>query len=481
MKKPLIVLIAIIVILCSILPTSASVAFAITDVYSDVLDDLQVDNNFNVDDYPVNQTEFSLQLIQLAESNANELLAYVYQPSVGKFGVLAKKIRISLSEDNSSYQDFNLTYLTNHGQFYKYKVDGYITDYTSTVMRTYNVVQLMRSADERCGDILVDENNNKISYVPYPVGWTFYATTNADGKTIYGKEKNKTITVTDKYCGQLLFENAGNSLTAGLLGSVEYGMLHFIAFNADITIDELYQADVSYTIEVYEDYLNQVLGITQTEYKDKIISSNRLTKTLHYDSEGMYQGDFLSHKYTWKEIMSRKDFVNNVCTQSFAFYNASLTEKGSDEISDKEWVLILGATEITNISRSTGLGNYESRYTRSCLTDETILRLEGKSQGKLFNLGVVDNYQTGDGVPDNIEEYGVNEEWWKNLLDEMEEWLKIFVIIVGIVLFIALAVFVAPAIWKIIKFVAKIIFAPFRWLFGSHSSERKNSYKYKRR
>lgn len=463
----------VIIIICALtlFPTSSGVAFAATSVYSDVLEDLQKDESFDKNDYPINQTDYSLELIQIAESSTGELLAYVYQPSAGAKGILTKKIRIKYP-NSDTYNDYDLTLLSKNGVFYKYKVDGYVTDYDSATERVYEVVQIMRSASADLGDKVLDENNNTITYVPYPVGWTFYAKATSDGNVIYGKEKDKSITVTDKYCGQLLFENAGNSFTAGLLGSVEYGMLHFIAFNADITIDELYQADVSYTIDVYEDYLNKVMGVIQTEYKDKVISSERLSKTLSYETVGTYQGDFLSHKYTWKEIMSCEDFINNVCTQSSAFFNSSLTEKGSEEISDKAWVLVLGATGITNISRSTGVGNYESRYTRSCLTDETILRLEGKSNGVLFNLGVVDNYQTGDGIPDNKEDYGVNEKWWKEWWEDMQEWFRYIFIFLASVILVVLIVILAPPIAKLLKFIFKIITAPFRWLFGSKKKRR---------
>ncbi len=444
--------------------TSRNIAYADTGVYSYVLDDLSKDENFDKNNYFVNQTDYSLSIIQVAESNDKSLLVYVYQPSAGKYDIVAKKIRMSI-DGGTRYSDYDLTLLSRNTCFYKYKVDNYVADYTSTTVRTYKTTALFREAKEELGDTVVDKNNNTISYVSYSCPWTFYTTVNSDGKTIFGKEKDKTITVTDKYCGQLLFENAGNDLTAGLLGSVEYGMLHFIAFNADITIDELYKADVAYTINVYEDYLNQVLGVTKSNYKDKVISETRYNKTLNCETEGMYQGDFLSHKYTWKEIMSREDFVNNVCTASSAFFDAKLTEKGSEEINDKQWVLVLCSTTITQISRSTGVGNYESRYTRSCLTDETILRLEGKTQGEVFNLGVVDNYQTGDGVPDNEEKYAVNWDYIGQWFEQFEEWFKIIGIILAGVLLVVLCIFFFPHIFKFVKLIFRIITAPFRLMF----------------
>ncbi len=492
MRKFLPVTVILCLIAVFLIPTSAGVAFA-DSVYSDALEDLQVDKNFNIDDYPISQTDFSLKLIQLAESKANELLAYVYQPSAGKFGVLAKKIRIFVSD---SYQDFNLTYLTNHGQFYKYKVDGYVTDVTSTVCREYSVVQLMRSADERCGDKLVDENNNKISFIPYPVGYKFSVTTK-DNVVYYGKSKSDYSVVTDKYCGQLQFNNPINKLY-WLTGASGAGMLHFIAFNGvgiinedgssrEIQIEELQEADVAYTLvchEMLESYQAEVL---QGGIYNKDISEERITKTLDATTSDSYQAGIFAHEYSWKEIMTVEDFINDVVDNDSSFFNSKLAPASVDEIRDKQFVLILCVTEITHLHTSGDSGAplhipFETtKDTRYYVNDETILRLQFETQGKVYNLGTVDNYQTGDGVPDNTEDYGFNDEWWKNLLAEIEEWIKIFAIIVGVVILVVLAVFVAPFIWKIIKFIAKIIVAPFKFLFGGRSKRRSGSSKYKKR
>ena len=130
-------------------------------------------------------------------------------------------------------------------------------------------------------------------------------------------------------------------------------------------------------------------------------------------------------------------------------------------------------TEIrhTNVSTPSGSHVTDSRY---YINDETILRLQGKTNGELFNLGVVDNYQTGDGLPDNNEEYGINEEWWKNLWEEAQEWLRILLIVLGCILLVIVLILFGPLIFKIIKFVFKIIFAPFRWLFGRSSARKYN-------
>ena len=47
-----------------------------SNVYSTVIDDLTKDENFNVADYPSNASDYSLQVITIAESSNKELFVY---------------------------------------------------------------------------------------------------------------------------------------------------------------------------------------------------------------------------------------------------------------------------------------------------------------------------------------------------------------------------------------------------------------------
>ena len=469
--KKLAVLIVIFVLLLSLIPTG-SVAFADTRVYSDVLDDLQADENFNLDDYPVNQTDFSLTLMQLAEGNDNSLLAYVYQPSAGRFDMLAKKIRMRIGESSDVF-DYNLTLLSRNGVFYKYKVENYIADYSSSVRRIYNVIALFRKASVDYGDTLIDEHNNTVDYVSYPVGWTFTAVNN-ENEIYYGKDKLDIIEVTDKYCGQLKFENDYFSdFLYSLCGVVyNYSMLHFIAFNTDKPIDTLQVADISYTLNTQ--YKTVMYSLYGTDVQEETSSSYVPLLSLSASESETFQGGIFGHQYTWHQIMSKYDFVNNVVSNSSAFFDSGLTESGASDLDGKRWVLCFLLTEIeTTTSSSNGITI--NTFNTSYVTDETILRLQFLTDGKPYNLGVVDNYQHGDGVQDNYEKYGFNEEWWNNFWEELQEWLKIILIILGVIVLCVLLYFLYP----VLKVISKIILAPFKWIFGR--SSKKQKYKGKKR
>lgn len=50
--------------------------FAYTSNYTSVLTDLQKDSNFNVDNYPYKADDYSIQVIQIAESVNGELFVW---------------------------------------------------------------------------------------------------------------------------------------------------------------------------------------------------------------------------------------------------------------------------------------------------------------------------------------------------------------------------------------------------------------------
>lgn len=477
MKKLYIVLLCIIVVCFSVVSTSSGVAFASTSVYSDVIEDLQVDENFNIDDYPINQTDFSLSLIQVAEGNDNSLLVYVYQPSAGKNDVLAKKIRMSV-DDGQSFHDYDLTLLSRNSVFFKYKVDNYIADSSSSIKRTYQIIELLRLADIALGDKVLDENNNTITYIQYPVGWTFTVARN-DDKLFYGKTKSDYSVVTNKYCGQLLFNNPSNRLTQYCYG-VTYGMLHFIAFDGiglvnqngqqvTVEIEKMQEADIDYTLVHYEkDYCVHAFGVEDGANYERE-TSERISKTLNAEVSDSYKAGLFAHTYSWNEIMPMADFLA-MAENDEPFFSSSLTEVARSEFSDMQYVLILGVTEIrhTNVTIENGMGYHEtdSRY---YVNDETILRLQFETNGKVYSLGTVDNYQHGDGIPDNVENYGFNEEWWSNWWAELQQWLMLILLVLGLVLIGVALYFLIPFIKKVFK----VVFAPFRWLFGSKSRRKR--------
>ena len=79
--------------------------------YSNAIDDLQKDKNFNVWDYPAVPNDYKLEVIQIAESKAGELFIYVYQPSGAVADLRATCVNMALSEDVNGTDFYNLKYV----------------------------------------------------------------------------------------------------------------------------------------------------------------------------------------------------------------------------------------------------------------------------------------------------------------------------------------------------------------------------------
>ena len=103
------------------------IAYAVENVASsNVLDDLSSDKTFSAENYPSNQSDYSLQIITIAESKDKELLLYVYQPATRQ-NFRANYISMSTTLNNSINPNiYSLTYCNHSGTLYKYKVNDFV-------------------------------------------------------------------------------------------------------------------------------------------------------------------------------------------------------------------------------------------------------------------------------------------------------------------------------------------------------------------
>ena len=95
--KNTVYLMGVIVLLLTMIFSFVTVGSANADsavTYSDALSDLKKADNFDVGLYPLNAKDYSLKVIQVAESSANELFVYVYQPCARSKELTATSINI---------------------------------------------------------------------------------------------------------------------------------------------------------------------------------------------------------------------------------------------------------------------------------------------------------------------------------------------------------------------------------------------------
>ena len=162
---------------------------------SGVLEDLSKDVSFNTENYPSNAKDYSLSVMQLAESTDKELFIYVYQPSGDK--VRASSINISTTiNDEISFFNYPLELLNFEGTLFKYKVANF--EIKKDPVRYYAISSIYRPFDEGIGD--KRSGNNTINEVNYAVNRQ-YCFGEINGKPYINCIDIETIVVTDKFVG----------------------------------------------------------------------------------------------------------------------------------------------------------------------------------------------------------------------------------------------------------------------------------------
>ncbi len=326
--------------------------------YTAVLDDLQTDATFRAEDYPADAADSSLNVIQIAESINGELFVYVYSPS----GRAATSLNIT-QERETVAENRLLAPINMTGVFGKYRVTGIKLRADQT--RYNEIVSIFRAWDGDVDD--KPEGENTVSEVSYEVSKRYIATTDADGHVTYDCEKFGVITVTDKFVGFLRYKNGLGNWTDA----------HFVAFDTDLSIENLYAADISYIIQR-----------ESNADVDKFYPARKESKTVTAEQTGGNDPFLFHKKYTWKRIGKAEELARN----------EDLSAAAKKQLESKEWVLYFLETDYSKWqSISTGVMLFD----RQNVNEVTILQLRYETAGTVYNLGVVDNKQTGSGKPVN--------------------------------------------------------------------------------
>ena len=416
-------------------------AFAYAEVrYTGALEDLRKAENFDPSYYPTKEGDYTVSLIQIAESKDNELFVYTYQPASDE-RITASSINISrTSELNVTPQNYYLTLLSREGVFCKYVVKDFKVSDEPT--RYYAIPSIFRSW---VNDIDGDQSGSQtVTEKPFEVAEQFrFGTLN--GKEYVERKKIDVITVMSKFVG---FVRYTGEYKLGFMNTALTDFdCHFVAFNTDRRIDTLLEADLSY---VKQDFSAKswVEGGTvphyETTYGER---SDQIKVELMCDQSVDHTGSFIyGSSFSFNRIQSVTDFLSSEETSNVykcgvfeTTEKRTLTDDVKAELEDKSWVLRFLETNRTN---KTTLGGTE--YSSTLVGDVTILRLKFVTDGITYNLGVVDNKQTGGTDPVNIIRRLLG-------LNPVVTWL-----LLAVMLFVVLIVLM-PFLPTILSFLFKLI------------------------
>ena len=406
----------------------ASAAGGLLRQYSNVLDDLEKDENFNPVDFPENPTDYSLQVITVAEGDNGELFVYVYQPSNATKDLRASKINMSFQEPTEKdikYSLHDLIWLNSNGVFDKYLVSG--VNVSTEQYRYYNIASLYRIFDSS-----IDEN---------PVS--------VDGTNFKSCSCGKVFS-THYYNGNLIYESGTvevleiDILSSGTIRYHEGFKLyydacdsHYVAFKIQgYEVSQIYDADITYTYRDVSQYFSASTGF-EYEYGEYVTIPSRYLSSIEIGSN---DGDgFFGKTYSWNRIQTVDSFLNEAENDA----NESFSIEERSALSNCDFVFRFFETDLTvnnyGISTST-------EYTE--VASIGILRLHFLTRDlKEYNLGVVGDLVFTDNNPD------LEVDILDNVQNTVEEALGALKIIMGIVIFIIIYLLFKP----LIDFVFSII------------------------
>lgn len=436
--------------ICAVITTAAQtplVARAESITYSGVMDDLKKDTSFKPENYPSKVDDYSLQIIQLAESTNKELFVYVYQPSGKAKNFKASSINISTTiNDSISYLNYKLELLNSSGVFYKYKVSGLTVK--DDKVRYYAMSSIYRPFDES-----IDKQasgGNTITEVNYAVNKQ-YCFGEINGKPYVNCVDIETIVVTDKFVGFVRYPD-GFKLYVGACDS------HFVAFNTNKPMDKLLEADVYYTTQEYSSSWAAFVGENET-FGDKADKYAYLKYTDKVEHTG---GGLFAGTYKWDRIQTVDDFIKNEDREQIfsgavidVKISSKLTDAALNELKGKKWVLRFTETDYTLWS---GQGTYGTFST--IVGDVTILRLKFETDGITYNLGVIDNKQSGSKDPSNETDIDIS----LNKRGKM---------ILYLLMLILLIILLAPILPYVLQAIVWIISLPFKGISAAVKSTKR--------
>ena len=336
-------------------------AFAAGTQYTSVIEDLQKDPYFDAAAYPDDEKDYSIKVIQIAESTEGELFIYTHQPAQKTQYLIATEVNMALSESVVGTRQYKLTLLSSSGVLCKYKVNG--VKASKAEIRYYNITSIYRKwipgIDAGTG------TNATLDGVAFDVGHLYVAKTE-NGSTIY-KFPQRTIKIINPYFGFLRY-------TSGYKWYKSACDSHYVAFTTDLEIEDLKAAELEYVACPYEGPNGFCFPVgDSTEYHVVLTDDEKY----HEDAKW------------WISLRGQSADYDRIETVStFLKEENNLLDSTKKALKDLKWVLRFSETDYTY--RKTPLSDtYTEKYTY--VSEVAILRLKYETDGVTYDLGAVAN------------------------------------------------------------------------------------------
>ncbi len=444
---------------------------------SSVLKDLQKSRDFKIEDYPHDPSDYSIYVIQVAESDKGFLYLYTYQPSQNKTPLTATQINMSLAESVTGTQLYDLQQVGTNGVFAKYLVKGVTVK--NDPIRYYNITSIYRDWDEKLDG--KSENNNIKNGKAFAVRNVYYVITE-NGQLHYYRKPTYVVNIIDPYVDFLTYSDSAPGVLPPVAlfplfdGFVKWNMFdsHYIAFSTDWDIDRLLSADVSYYYKSATGKCDKLFGFVNVSPSWEYGEEHFQSVTLSYDDVYTFEGSahYVNRKniYSWNRIQSVAEFIS---TEEY------LTDETKANLQGKQWVLRFAETERTQNQTDWFAGAYTNYRVDWTVVDRvTILRLEFETDGVVYNLGTVSDIVSGDNLSGNFdvkENIGFWEYIWRcvvrlfngtaTFIEAVVAVLAIFVCVLALPILLTVLSLVFPAFGSVMKVILKGLWIVIKYFF----------------
>lgn len=435
-KNKCLIILMLCLIIC-LLFGATSFAFASEEPFSNVLSDLSKDPTFALYRYPQLSNDYSLQVIQVAETNDKRLVVYVYQPSGQEGNLRASSINISHTIDGEVQPyNYKLTYCNSEGTLFKYIVeDFYLLDNVLRILDVYSILRPFINGVDTA------PSGQSVSEVPFNVSKRYQFTT-IDGKYVSHCDKTESLVIDDKFVGFVRYKE-GFDINPSACDR------HFVAFNVSVPIDKILHARLSYAGQGIVHHYN-LIGDDTYDYGNRFVEENC---EVDHTEKVVYKGNgFFSNRYEWDKITDINTFLSGFNVKEQLYSGALFKVVATNDISvadlnklkSKQWVLSFYNSPYTDYSDL-----LDPREVFTQVYDVMIFELTYEYESKIYNLGVVDNKQTGSHDPINKQDTDI----------ELTDLAKIILFILMIILLIIL---LWPVMPYVIQFVFWLVSLPFK-------------------
>ena len=319
---------------------------------------------------------------------------------------------MSLIEKTTDFKKYTLKCVSQNGTFKKYLVENFVV--SDDFYRYYCISEIERPFDTLFDEKINDETTTDFKAHKIGQAWCCYYYNN---ELKYEMVTLDVVEITPTFTGELYY---ANGITWGSLVGIKSSCVsHYIAFNIEnYDVDKIIDASLEYKYRNYRTVHTLETGIAPTISSWFGKDTEHTTTTYPngtdyiYQSLGIYETDVVEHKgegllakdYSWNRIMTGKAFVKQYEDQG-----GEWNETIKATVNNSQFVFAFTETDIASSQTSSSTGSDQfSTTTYTTVVEGTevakvdILRLKFISNGITYNLGVVSDTTSSDGIPDGV-------------------------------------------------------------------------------